>query len=608
MGKTDAADGQFRKFAPRRALVVGIDAYAVEPLGNAVSDARRVHRALSRRGFDVTSCENAGLDDLQKTLANFASTVDDAEIALIYLAGHAVERFGSGYFLPRDFELPASPIKVTMRAVGLDAFVEATRLAKARVVVLDACRNWPEDPREASVLEQAIDDLRADQASWTDLLLAYSTSSSRRAGDGPDGKGSVFCRAFCRLVSDHSLDVDACFRAVSDVVTATSPSRQQPWTYSSLRRPLSFSDLPRFSAVQRHAIANPGIMPIAWCAPGATGAGIFAGADESDVWHVDVAGTRVRRFARGRKLVGAVEVPGGSLFVDEAGDMFGRDEAAIARSRVNPSYGVVASPGKKRIAVYGDGRVQAYERVLGKLKRLKRVQVGIQVYCAAFVTDERLWCAGESGLVFEIDLSTGAIREIGVLRAPVNAMTVSPDSSRVFLACQGGILADADVHAGVVRNWFGGRRPQTAAGVRAGLSQIADDETIRAYLFESYTLRRSIRQELAFHLEPVALVSCAHAPNLPLLAVGTDESSVLLFDTRDRQTVQAIEVGAGHVGSVVGVAFLDDTRLVVVDASGHVQFLYGKAGSDTQLRRSFSWKRPSSRSLSRPTRLSGGKA
>lgn len=152
-------------------------------------------------------------------MADFASTVDDADIALIYLAGHAVEHFGPGFFLPRDFELPASPIKLMQRAPSLDTFVDATKSAKARVVVLDACRNWLEDSRDASVLEQALDQQRAGQASWSDLLLAYSTSSARRASDGPDGEGSGFCRAFCKLVANHSFDVDACFRTAFRVRT-----------------------------------------------------------------------------------------------------------------------------------------------------------------------------------------------------------------------------------------------------------------------------------------------------------------------------------------------------------------------------------------------------
>lgn len=600
--ETVEKQGQRGGIPQRRALVVGIDAYAVEPLGNAISDVKMVRTALSRRGFQVTCCENIGRDDLEMALADFASTVDDADIALIYLAGHAVERFGSGFFLPRDFELPASPIKVMQRALALDAFVEATKSAKARVVVLDACRNWPEDSREASVLEQALDEQRAGHAAWSDLILAYSTSSARRASDGPDGEGSEFCRAFCKLVADHSLDVDACFRAVSDIVTSSSPSRQQPWTYSSLRRSLSFSDLPRFAAVQRHAIPNPGIMPIAWCAPGAPGVGIFAGADRSAVWHVDVAGTRMQRFAPDRKMVGAVAIPGRPLFVDESGDVFDERNAILARSRVNPSYGVVASPSGARIAVYGKRAIQVYERVKGKLRRLRRIDAGNPVYCAAFVTEELLWCAGQSGLVVEVELATGNRRNIGELRAPVNAMTLSFDSKRAYLACQGGILADADVHTGSLHEWFEGRRPQTAAGVRAALAPTTDDETIRTYLFEPHRLRRQIRRELDCHVEPVALVSCAHAPALPLLAVGTNESTVVLFDTRDRQTVQTIEVGAGHVGGVVGVAFLDDARLVVVDSSGNVQFLYGQAGTHPTFAQRGGPGRPSSRSLVRRTK------
>lgn len=39
-------------------------------------------------------------------LAAFKRAVQTADLALIYLAGHAVERHGSSYFLPVDFRFP----------------------------------------------------------------------------------------------------------------------------------------------------------------------------------------------------------------------------------------------------------------------------------------------------------------------------------------------------------------------------------------------------------------------------------------------------------------------------------------------------------------------
>ncbi|TGR35838.1 caspase family protein, partial [Mesorhizobium sp. M1C.F.Ca.ET.195.01.1.1] len=92
-------------------------------------------------------------------------------------------------------------------------------------------RNWPHDPDEARRTSNDLEELVADERSWSNLLLAYATSATRDAGDGAKGMGSAFSNALCRHLLDHSLTVDECFRRVSQDVVAQR-NDQQPWTYS----------------------------------------------------------------------------------------------------------------------------------------------------------------------------------------------------------------------------------------------------------------------------------------------------------------------------------------------------------------------------------------
>ncbi len=90
----------------RHALVIGAIAYSGAELDNAVGDARRVADALRARGFSVLTVLDPDLADIDAALAAVRPAAQRAELALIYLAGHAVERHDSGYFLPVDFRFP----------------------------------------------------------------------------------------------------------------------------------------------------------------------------------------------------------------------------------------------------------------------------------------------------------------------------------------------------------------------------------------------------------------------------------------------------------------------------------------------------------------------
>lgn len=62
------------------------------------------------------------------------------------------------------------------------------------------------------------------------------------------------------------------------------------------------------------------------------------------------------------------------------------------------------------------------------------------------------------------------------------------------------------------------------------------------------------------------------APTLPILAVGTQESTVVLIDIRDLQVFQVLDVGSGHSSMVAGLHFLSDRELVVADGRGRITF------------------------------------
>src|ERR1700686_3260242 len=73
----------------RVALVIGNGAYQhADKLANPVTDARRLRDTLGKLGFEVVYGENLGKQQLELTIGRFADVAQDADVALVYFAGH----------------------------------------------------------------------------------------------------------------------------------------------------------------------------------------------------------------------------------------------------------------------------------------------------------------------------------------------------------------------------------------------------------------------------------------------------------------------------------------------------------------------------------------
>ena len=188
--------------------MIGASNYPTQPLVNAADDAQRIAGALGQRGFEVATNIDPDRDALDAAVGAFRIVARGADLALVYLAGHAVERHGTGYYLPVDFPFPVSPGNLRFSAISLNDFVAATDGAGSRIVVLDACRDWPENADESARLANDLDELAVGERDWPNLLLAYATSATTRAGDGLPGQGSAFSNSLFRNLLDHTLTVD----------------------------------------------------------------------------------------------------------------------------------------------------------------------------------------------------------------------------------------------------------------------------------------------------------------------------------------------------------------------------------------------------------------
>src|SRR5262245_15841878 len=85
----------------RVALVIGNGAYQNAPkLTNPVNDGNTLAATLKNAGFDVVENRHDLLAaDTRRALRDFADRARDADIAVVYYAGHGIEVDGSNYLI-----------------------------------------------------------------------------------------------------------------------------------------------------------------------------------------------------------------------------------------------------------------------------------------------------------------------------------------------------------------------------------------------------------------------------------------------------------------------------------------------------------------------------
>src|SRR5262249_1990827 len=91
----------------RVALVVGNSKYRNlgRDLKNPVEDAAAMQVTLHRLGFDLIVGQDLALDGFRRKVDEFAAAARNANIALLFYAGHGVQVEGQNYLLPTDFEV-----------------------------------------------------------------------------------------------------------------------------------------------------------------------------------------------------------------------------------------------------------------------------------------------------------------------------------------------------------------------------------------------------------------------------------------------------------------------------------------------------------------------
>ncbi len=228
----------------RVALVIGNGAYAsVKALPNPPNDARSVAKSLRDIGFTVSEGIDLDRATMQKTTRDFLREAARAQVALVYYAGHGVQIAGRNYLIPVDVRLQAGG-NITDGMIDMDTILAALDdQVRTNILIFDACRNNPLEPRVASAgpnrAIEAGSGLAAPAALGSGAtlgagtLIAFATAPGQVALDG-EGANSPFSAALSRHIGTPGIEVQQMLTRVRAEVVAATKNKQVPWSNSSL--------------------------------------------------------------------------------------------------------------------------------------------------------------------------------------------------------------------------------------------------------------------------------------------------------------------------------------------------------------------------------------
>ena len=221
----------------RVALIIGNSAYKSAPkLGNPVNDAILMGGMFRKAGFDTVDVrQDLNAPEMRKALREFGARARDADVAIVYYAGHGLEVDGTNYLIPIDAALETDT-DVYDEALPIDRVLVSIEPAKQlRLVILDACRDNPfSKTMKRTVASRAIGrGLAKVEPTSPNTMIAFAAKAGSTASDG-DARNSPFAVALADHLPKPGLDLRKAFGFVRDDVLKATGYKQEPYVYGSL--------------------------------------------------------------------------------------------------------------------------------------------------------------------------------------------------------------------------------------------------------------------------------------------------------------------------------------------------------------------------------------
>lgn len=243
----------------RVALVMGNSSYqSVSRLTNPVNDSGAISETLRSAGFDIVELKrDLKATEMRRALRDFSDNIRNADVAVVYFAGHGMEIDGVNYLIPVDAVLERD-IDAFDEAIPLDRILTVIEPAKQlRLVILDACRDNPfNKTMKRTTGSRAVGrGLAKIDPTSPNTLIAFAARAGSTALDG-DSKNSPFTAALIKHLPKPGLDLRKAFGFTRDDVMKATGNKQEPFVYGSLGGE-DVSLVPALAAASAAVVADP---------------------------------------------------------------------------------------------------------------------------------------------------------------------------------------------------------------------------------------------------------------------------------------------------------------------------------------------------------------
>lgn len=212
----------------RKALLVGNNSYAKQPLINAVADASDLAKVLKETGFATELLLNADLRTMDQTIQRFALGLNPGDVALFYFSGHGVSLEGENFLIPTSFaaEMEAD-VKYQAYSASRVRDLLKGRGVRLSILIFDACRS---NPFRSS---------RSGAGGLTGMsgagaFIAFAADEGKTADDNPKERNGLFTKHLLTELRSPGVGLETLFTKVRTRVYEESQGRQVPFSYSGL--------------------------------------------------------------------------------------------------------------------------------------------------------------------------------------------------------------------------------------------------------------------------------------------------------------------------------------------------------------------------------------
>lgn len=215
----------------RVALVIGNSAYVHAPaLTNPKNDAAEVAKKLAAIGYEVQLEEDLTGQAFRVALGQFSESAQNADLALVFYAGHGIELGGRNFLIPVDSAMK-SEATAQFESIALDQVLSTVREAKTLgIVMLDACRDNPfastmTRTNGTRSVSRGLAPISVEGEGG--LLVSFAAEAGNTASDGDSGH-SPYTEAFLEVLDQPDLEVGRMFRSLRAKVREKSNGKQVP--------------------------------------------------------------------------------------------------------------------------------------------------------------------------------------------------------------------------------------------------------------------------------------------------------------------------------------------------------------------------------------------